>query len=58
MAAAIRDGVPGANVDILPGGRGDFLVKADGVVLWDKNGKDGDFPPHERILEQLEQRTS
>ena len=56
LAAAIHDNVPGATVDIIPGGKGDFIVIADGNKLWDKNGGDRDFPPHERILEMLEQR--
>ena len=35
---------PDANVEIIRGGKGDFIVKADGRLLWDKNGKDRDFP--------------
>ena len=49
--------MPGAAVELIPGGKGDFIVKADGEKLWDKNGKDRDFPPHDRILAMLEQRT-
>ena len=37
-----------------PGGRGDFVVKADGALLWDKKRRDGDrFPQHDEILRQL-----
>ena len=44
---------PDANVEIIRGGKGDFIVKADGRLLWDKNGKDRDFPAPEQILGQL-----
>ncbi len=40
-------------MDIKPGGRGDFLVSVDGNRIWDKRGKDGDFPRHDQILEVL-----
>ena len=37
-----------------PGGRGDFVVKADGALLWDKKRRDGDrFPQHDEVLRQL-----
>lgn len=37
-----------------PGGRGDFLVKADGKTLWDKRRRDDDrFPDDREILSQL-----
>jgi hypothetical protein len=41
----------------MPGGRGDFVVKADGRVLWDKRKRADDaFPEHAAILRQLTQR--
>jgi predicted Rdx family selenoprotein len=41
-------------VDKVPGGRGDFIVKLDGKLLWDKRGRDGDrFPDAKEILAQL-----
>ena len=40
-------------MDKKPGGRGDFIVKADGKVLWDKKGREGRFPEHKEILHQL-----
>ncbi len=45
--------MPKANVDIKPGGKGDFLVSVDGRRIWDKRGKDGDFPRNEQILTAL-----
>ena len=45
---------PQAKVTATPGGRGDFVVKADGKLLWDKQRRDGDeFPEHAQILAQL-----
>lgn len=38
----------------MPGGRGDFIVKADGTVLWDKRKTGGDrFPEPREILSRL-----
>ncbi|MFN9704366.1 MAG: Rdx family protein, partial [Planctomycetota bacterium] len=35
LAAAIQKARPGATVETKPGGRGDFVVTADGALLWD-----------------------
>jgi predicted Rdx family selenoprotein len=41
-------------VTTTPGGRGDFIVMADGKLLWDKQHRDGDeFPEPKQILAQL-----
>lgn len=46
--------MPGAKVEKIPGGKGDFLVKAGPRLLWDKRGRDGDrFPEPREILSQL-----
>ena len=37
---------------MIPGGRGDFLVIADGVTLWDKR-KSGVFPENDEIVSKL-----
>ncbi len=37
---------------MIPGGRGDFLVTANGVSLWDKR-KSGVFPEDQEILAKL-----
>ena len=36
LAAAIEAAHPNASVDKQPGGKGDFIVKADGRELWNK----------------------
>ena len=38
----------------VPGGRGDFIVTADGRRLWDKRGDGSGFPAPEEILRRLE----
>jgi len=51
--------VPGTKVEKIPGGKGDFVVKAFAVgareqLLWDKRGRDGgQFPESAQILSQL-----
>jgi selT/selW/selH-like putative selenoprotein len=54
LAAAISKAHPKATIDKKPGGRGDFRVTVDGKVVWDKNGKDRDFPSPEQVLKQLQ----
>jgi predicted Rdx family selenoprotein len=52
LAAAIRKARPKAQVEIIPGGRGDFTVMYDALVIWDKH-KTGRFPEPSEILDQL-----
>jgi predicted Rdx family selenoprotein len=40
----------------VPGGKGDFIVRADGRLLWDKNGRDQGFPEHAMVLALLDRR--
>jgi predicted Rdx family selenoprotein len=57
LAAAIKKAHPKSTIDKKPGGRGDFIVKADGVLLWDKKQrKDERFPEAQEILSQLSAR--
>ena len=37
----------------IPGGKGDFIVKRDGEVLWDKRSQDNQFPEDQQVLSQL-----
>jgi len=53
LAAAIQQDLPEVEVEIRPGRKGDFMIKADGKMLWDKLGRDGDFPEHPRIINLL-----
>lgn len=53
MASAIESSVEGASVELVEGGKGDFLVDVDGRVIWDKRNDQGRFPEHEEILSQL-----
>ncbi|MBL9075982.1 MAG: Rdx family protein [Planctomycetes bacterium] len=56
LAAALQAAVPGAAVETLPGGKGDFRVASDGKVLWDKRGADGRFPEPAEVLARLGQK--
>lgn len=54
LAAAISKAHPKAKVDATPGGKGDFVVKADGKLLWDKKRRADDaFPEPKQILDLL-----
>lgn len=54
LAAAIKKAHPHAKVETKPGGRGDFLVKLDGKVLWHKREREDDrFPEDREILQQI-----
>lgn len=49
--------MPATKVETIPGGKGDFRVKADGKLLWDKRGGNGgQFPEPAQILSQLGRR--
>lgn len=54
LAAAIEAAHPHAVVDKQPGGKGDFIVTADGRELWNKRAHPEErFPENEEILSQL-----
>ena len=44
--------VPGTEVELVRGGRGDFIVTADSTLLWDKKAR-GTFPDDARIVQEL-----
>lgn len=57
LAVAIQKAHPKSKIDKKPGGRGDFIVKADGKLLWDKRKREDDrFPEPEEILSQIAAR--
>jgi len=57
LAAAIKKAHPKSTIDKKPGGKGDFVVKADGKLLWDKRNRNDDrFPEPQEILSQLPAR--
>ena len=45
--------MPKAEVELVPGGRGDFIVTADGERVWDKRAMGDRFPEDEEILQAL-----
>lgn len=53
MASAIESSIEGATVELIDGGKGDFIVDVDGDVVWDKRNDQGRFPEHEEILSRL-----
>lgn len=54
MAAAIEEQVDGGpRAELIPGGRGDFIVIADGNKVWDKRRMGDDFPEEGFVVERL-----
>ena len=53
MAAKIKASYPGAEVELIGGGKGDFIVKADQRELWNKKQMGNEFPEEATILEKL-----
>lgn len=53
MAAAIQGHAPEADVELIKGGGGNFIVIADGVELWNKRAMGDEFPANEAILKLL-----
>ena len=49
--------MPGTEILLVRDGRGDFIVEADGELLWDKRSR-GSFPDDARIVEQLRARAA
>ncbi len=49
--------LPGTDIQLVRGGRGDFIVEADGEILWDKRSR-GSFPDDAGIVEQLRTRAA
>jgi predicted Rdx family selenoprotein len=45
--------MPGTEVSLMKGGRGDFIVTADGTVIWDKKSMGGVFPDESAVVQAL-----
>lgn len=56
MAAEIERAFPGTTVELVPGGRGDFIVSSGDQRLWDKRKMGDEFPESAVILEALAKR--
>ncbi|MCC7384192.1 MAG: hypothetical protein IT384_20275 [Deltaproteobacteria bacterium] len=54
MAAAIRQRFPAVDVELIKGGKGNFIVTTeDGRQLWHKRQMGDEFPEESQILDQL-----
>ena len=53
MGAKIKAAIPDAEVELIRGGKGDFIVKADGRELWNKRQMDDEFPVEEAIVSAM-----
>jgi predicted Rdx family selenoprotein len=53
LGAKIETAFPGTKVELRGGGRGDFIVTADGRELWNKRRMGDQFPDEDAIVEML-----
>ncbi|HLU38752.1 MAG TPA: Rdx family protein [Planctomycetota bacterium] len=53
LGAEIRKAFPDAEVELKPGGKGDFIVTVDGKELWNKRQMDDEFPDPSQVLAKL-----
>jgi selT/selW/selH-like putative selenoprotein len=53
LAAAITRAVPQAEIELVPGGRGEFTVTAGDQTLWSKFDRGG-FPDENKLAQQIE----
>jgi selT/selW/selH-like putative selenoprotein len=57
LAAAVRKHIPDAKVELVPSGLGEFDVKCDGTLVFEKE-KAGRLPEDAEVLEALMRRKS
>ena len=53
MAAKIITRFPDAEVELVKGGRGDFIVTVDGQQRWHKNQMGGEYPDEAKLIASL-----
>ncbi|MBI2374561.1 MAG: hypothetical protein HYV07_11250 [Deltaproteobacteria bacterium] len=53
MAAVLKRAVPEVEIELVAGGKGDFIVSADGVELWNKRAMGDEFPNGDTLLARL-----
>ena len=58
MGAAIEGAVSNVQIELIPGGRGDFIVTADGHELWNKRQMGDEFPAESRIVTEVRERAA
>lgn len=56
MAVAAEMAVPGLKTNLVPGGRGDFIVTFGDQVLWNKRAQDDQFPDEGNLVRQLAEK--
>lgn len=50
--------MPTADIELIKGGRGDFIVTVDGDELWNKRQMGDQFPDEPALVEKIRSRTS
>jgi predicted Rdx family selenoprotein len=53
LADAIKAAHASVEVELVPGGKGEFIVTSDGKQIWNKKQMDDEFPEEPFILKRL-----
>jgi len=53
LGAKLEQTFPESTVELIPGGRGDFIVTVDQRVVWDKKQMNNNFPDEDRLVNGL-----
>ncbi|MBK6684467.1 MAG: Rdx family protein [Deltaproteobacteria bacterium] len=58
MAAELKRAFDPVDIELVPGGRGDFIVTVDGRERWNKRQMDDEFPDPQALIAELGKRTA
>lgn len=53
MGAEIEKAIPGTSITLIPGGRGDLIVKRGDELIWDKKGMGNSWPETDELIARL-----
>jgi len=56
LAATIRSAYPEADIELIGGGRGDFIVMLEDELLWNKKAMGNEYPVESAIVEAIADR--
>jgi predicted Rdx family selenoprotein len=58
LAAKIQKALPAAKVDLIKGGKGAFIVTADGQQIWNKREMGDEFPDEDKLVLEMKGRSA
>ena len=54
MGAEIEQAIPEASITLIPGGRGDLIVKRGDELIWDKKAMGNMWPETDELIATLQ----